>query len=151
MSKGALVAGAAVGFFLFPMIFPARQTFFNSQNTSIVNAPAGYATIPNLNIDFTTVAGDSVVFSFTGNVIMEPSGGGTYDFSIYFVIDGIRITSHYLLIREVLTTTQVFRSAALSYVVTNLSPGAHNVTIQISCNADSDNYCGDNVLTVQIS
>lgn len=71
----SLIVGIALGYFVIPMIFAkgSQVNFYSDQEIASYNLPdVDYDTIPNLNISFSTEAGDTVIYTFTCELFMDP-------------------------------------------------------------------------------
>ena len=155
-----LVVGMSIGYFLLPMVFPlhaedSRQTFFTDQSADPYKHTSSlWHEIPNLTIDLTTQVGDILFLAFTcywwvGTDTSEP----TYHSAVfYFSVDGINVSTP--VVSTVISnwTANFGEVIAYRYVLSDLSPGSHNVTIlvQISQNSFEGPFTAMHVLTAQI-
>ena len=152
-----LVAGAAIGYFLLPMIFPiqatdGRQTYFTDDDPND-NTPTGTLTnIPGLVIKLTTQSGDSLELSFTTNLIWWPSTPPAgYTAKFLFAIDGVSVLQDLFIYDYCTISTPYSYAIAYRFLATGLSPGIHNVTVQVQVSGTFMSVaCDGNVLSVLI-
>ncbi len=141
------------------MVFPlhaedSRQTFFTEQSETPYLASDLWTDIPNLTIDLTTEAGDLLFLSLTCYWWVVPdSTEPTYHSAVYyFAIDGIKVSTP--VVSSVISnwTANFGDVIAYRYIASGVSPGPHNVTVQvqISENCNEGPFSAMHVLTAQI-
>ncbi len=153
----ALVAGAAVGYFLLPMVFPIqaadeRQTYFIISRTSSYDPSGSLTDIPGLTINLSLQTGDSLELFFNcylGWTPSAPPSGQQAQF--VFAIDGVPVSDNYWIYDYTTLGIPYTYAVAYRYVSMGLSPGAHNVTIQVQVTGSFSSVAVDsNVLSVLI-
>lgn len=154
-----LIAGMALGYFFLPILFPlqaesSRTTQFSVQNTDTFSQTGSWQTIPNLNITFSTTAGDTVTITFTCQLYMDPSSTPTNLLSTFcFAIDGSRLSSdYYCNIAQNFQVDYTFAlTVAYQYVLETPSAETHNVSVQAYCGGSYQYIQSEiNTLTVEI-
>ncbi len=155
----SLIAGIALGYFVIPMIFAdgSQGAFYSDQEIDSYNLPdAGYDTIPNLNISFSTDSGVTVVYTFTCELFMDPDMAQIKCSAYFrFVLDGVSLS---LSSEQMRITTSVngdndwqYFSVVYRYIKSGISSGPHNVSIEVSSDGSFDEISTSlHVLTVQV-
>ena len=154
----ALVAGAAIGYFILPMVFPTqavedRQTYFVDQHNGTFAASALMEDIDYLNITVTTQEGDVLELFYSSNLIFEPSTiKPTLQTAVFqFAIDGIPVAETYKI--QVLTNSTDWYQYAVCYryIVTSITPSTHNISVQVQAYGTLTGAGPDgNVLSIRI-
>ena len=120
---------------------PTRQTYFTTQNTSEFIGTSSWNTIPNLLINLSTQTGDSLELSFTGRISwMDSAASGNIQAFLVFVIDGVQISEQFYFFNEYTSDGLYCHAIAYRYLATGLSPGDHNITMQIQAVGGFDAY-----------
>ncbi len=151
----ALIAGTAIGYYVLPMVFPTRQTYFSDVEPAQYMLTVTATDIPGLMVNVTTQTGDSLELSFTCLVLMSiVSGSGTFAAIFVFAIDGVQVgAANDYMLHDTQAGTGVWSYAiAYRYIVTGLDPGVHIFTVQASGGGSgiAASACEMNALSGQI-
>lgn len=158
MSKGiaviaiiALILGAsgfAMGIISLIPAAKEQTTWYKSNGSTYYSNPAfSWQDVPNLVINYSLKAGESVYFSYLGYAAAFP-GSDSY-IQVNFKFDGVESSITAMCIRTNSTSNYVIGPISLQWFETGLSSGAHNVTVCMT-GSDPHNYIGDHTLFVEI-
>ena len=119
-----------------------------NQTTFYGNPTFTYLTFDGLVIEFEIAAGESVSFSFTSRTHIEAVTGAWSYITLYFRLDGYLSTHPNAQVGMYSGTFTQHEMIHLQDVRDNLSPGTHNVTIDIYSSSTA-NYILESSLIVQ--
>ena len=151
----ALLISAGVGGYVLYDNFIAVPSTGNQwyDYSSIVEhmaSGAAWDTSNSISIDFTVVSGQTVYFSYVGQVLLDDSSGDSY-VEIKFSVDGIIWYSPSVRVWRYNTVTPggIRLSVALQHYNTTMSSGSHTVTLAFRGDSTADALAFSQSLFVQ--
>ena len=154
-----LIAIGALGLGVYQIILPSPSEgppsegpkIYYASNDDIVYLDFGTIKyIPQLNVTYTTKAGDSVLIEYTCQIRLDPSGGTELD--IYFELDdGYPSQNIHLYADSAEDYQDVYSSGIMRHYIQNSTAGEHTVQIYTWIDEDYTNsWVRYSVLTVTV-
>ncbi len=149
-----MISAGVGGYVLYDNFFAVHPTgnqwYDYSSGLESMASGEAWSTSSYLSIDFTVVSGQTVYFSYMGNLLLDDSSGDSY-VEIKFSVDGIRWYHPYVRVWRYTTVTPggIELSVALQHYNTTISSGSHTVTIAFKGDSTADSLYHSQSLFVQ--
>ena len=149
-----IIAIVALGLGAYQIILPSPsegpKIYVTSNDDMVFLDFSTLKYIPQLNITYSTKAGDSVLLEYSCQIRLDIKGSSNTIW-IYFDINGTTPSS-YIYLRGVATDTHnIYSSGIMRYYIQSSTAGEHNVQIYTWINEDYTNsYVRFSVLTVTV-
>jgi hypothetical protein len=154
-SKGSAIAAIALiialgaaGVGIYQIFFTPPTTMVAKWEDSVVLSFSGWTTIP-ANITFKTRASSVVLLEFSCQSKLQIIGAVS-SLAIYFFVDGTLGSYVYTYGYSTEDSQDIYDSFSMRDYITDLTAGAHNVTVRTYIDDGGTSFIRDSVLSVTI-